>query len=75
MYIFPGKSVDLRFATVIVVVAGLVFFVVGSLLGWFSHRIYSHRNQVSNPSGTFKSHIDSLPKSQNNLLHQYTEMS
>ena len=48
---FPGKSFDVRFVIIMVVVFGSALFVVGSLLGWFSHRIHVRRNQLFNALG------------------------
>ena len=48
--IFPGKD----FNVVFMVLIGIALFVVGSLLGWFSRRIWTHKKPLSNPFGTFE---------------------
>jgi hypothetical protein len=50
---FSSKnSFRLGFLVMMVVVFSSLFCVVGSLIGWFSHRAHVHRNQVSNQLGT-----------------------
>ena len=47
---FPGKGFNVLFMVLI----GVVLFMVGSLLGWFSRRIWTHKKPLSNPFGTFE---------------------
>ena len=47
---FPGKGFNVLFMVLI----GVVLFVVGSLLGWFSRLIWTHKKPLSNPLGTLK---------------------
>ena len=47
---FPGKGFNVLFMVLI----GVVLFMVGSLLGWFSRRIWTHKKPLSTPLGTSK---------------------
>ena len=50
----PGKGFNVLFMVVIGVVIGVVLFVVGSLLGWFSRHIWTHKKPISYPLGTLE---------------------
>ena len=47
---FPGNGSNVK----LMVLIGIVLFVVGSVLGWFSGHIWTHKKPLSNPLGTLK---------------------
>ena len=55
--IFPGKD----FNVVFMVLIGIALFVVGSLLGWFSRHIWTHKKLLSNRAGTLKKQFRMAP--------------